>query len=153
MVEFLAREVERLRGVMPTGTRILFTAHSLPRRILDDGDPYPSEVAATASAVAAVARFDDSTPWAVGWQSAGRTPEPWLGPDVLEVIDDLATGAAPGLLVCPCGFVADHLEVLYDLDIEARGRADARGLAFARTPVVNDDGAVMRALAARIVAA
>ena len=62
------------------------------------------------------------------WQSAGRTPEPWIGPDVLAVIDDLAARTRRrGLLVCPCGFVADHLEVLYDLDIEARGRAEGRG--------------------------
>ena len=93
------------------------------------------------------------TEWGVAWQSAGRTPEPWLGPDVLTVIDDLAAEGAPGVLVCACGFVADHLEVLYDLDIEARQRADAAGLAFARTPCVNDDPAVLGALGDLVVAA
>jgi len=83
-----------------------------------------------------------------GWQSAGRTPEPWLGPDVLEVI---ASAEGP-LLVCPCGFVSDHLEVLYDLDIAAAAAAEQRGIAFARTRVVNDDARVLGALAARIEA-
>ncbi|MEJ7720633.1 MAG: ferrochelatase [Ilumatobacteraceae bacterium] len=91
--------------------------------------------------------------WTTGWQSAGRTEEPWLGPDILEVIDSLAAADAKGVGVCSCGFVADHLEVLYDLDIEARRRADAAGLGFARTASVNADPAVMAALAARIHAA
>ncbi|HEX4903972.1 MAG TPA: ferrochelatase, partial [Acidimicrobiales bacterium] len=107
------------------------------------GDPYPDEIRATADAVAAMTgidRFD------TGWQSAGRTPEPWLGPDVLEVI---AAATAP-LLVCPCGFVSDHLEVAYDLDIDAARAASERGLAFARTRVLNDDRRVLAALAERV---
>ena len=79
---------------------------------------------------------------------AGRTPEPWRGPDVLEIIRELgATGRADGVLVCAQGFTSDHLEVLYDLDIEAAQVAREVGIAFARTPVVNDDPAVMGALA------
>ena len=89
----------------------------------------PTRLRATAAAVAAAAGLRRRTAWSVAWQSAGRTPEPWLGPDVLAVIDDLAAGGdADAVLVCPCGFVADHLEVLYDLDIEARQRAEAAGL-------------------------
>ena len=89
--------------------------------------------------------------WALAWQSAGRTPEPWRGPDVLDVIRDLAaTGRAEGVLVCPQGFVSDHLEVLYDLDIDARRVATESGLAFARTASINDDPAVMAALAERV---
>ena len=94
---------------------------------------YPDELRATAEAVAAAAGLARWSGWAVAWQSAGRTPEPWIGPDILAVIDDSRAENADGLLVCPCGFVADHLEVLYDLDIEARPRADERGLAFDRT--------------------
>ena len=90
--------------------------------------------------------------WTVAWQSAGRTPEPWLGPDILTVIDELAAAGTEGVVVCACGFVADHLEVLYDLDIEARQRAEAAGLAFARTACVNDDPTVLGALADRVVA-
>ena len=88
--------------------------------------------------------------WSIAWQSAGRTPEPWLGPDILGVIDGLAADECPGILVCPCGFVADHLEVLYDLDIEARQRAEARGLMFERTASLSADPTVLGALAARV---
>ncbi len=92
--------------------------------------------------------------WSLCWQSAGRTADPWRGPDVLEVIDDLAaTGRADGVLVCPQGFVSDHLEVVYDLDLEARARAEERGLVFGRTRVVDDDPAVLAALAQRVQAA
>jgi ferrochelatase len=90
--------------------------------------------------------------------SAGRTPEPWLGPDILTVIDDLAAAEndaaeEQGLIVCAVGFVADHLEVLYDLDLEAARRAAQHGLAFARTACVNDDPSVMAALARRVMEA
>jgi ferrochelatase len=84
----------------------------------------------------------------VAWQSAGRTPEPWLGPELLAVIRDLAASEhGDGVLVCACGFVSDHLEVLYDLDIEAKAQAESLGLAFGRTPCVNDDPVVMASLA------
>ena len=92
--------------------------------------------------------------WGLAWQSAGRTPEPWLGPDILQVIDELAAdGTTRAVLVSAVGFVADHLEVLYDLDIEASRRAAQHGLVFARTACVNDDATVMAALADRIVGA
>lgn len=144
-VAFLADAVRDGLAAMPAGATVLFTAHSLPRRILDDGDPYPDELRATASAVAAAAGIER---WSTGWQSAGRTPEPWLGPDVLEVI---AASTVP-VLVCPCGFVSDHLEVAYDLDIEATAAAAAKGIAFARTRVLNDDRVVLRSLAERVLA-
>jgi ferrochelatase len=119
-VDFLAADVRRRLAAMPPNTTTLFTAHSLPARIIAGGDPYPDELNATATAVASAAGLGESSPWAIAWQSAGRTPEPWIGPDILSVIDDLAASeAADGVLVCACGFVADHLEVLYDLDIEA----------------------------------
>ncbi len=152
-VQFLAAEVRARLSNLPPNTKVLFTAHSLPQRIIDAGDPYPDEVRATAEAVALAAGLTDWSQWAVAWQSAGRTPEPWLGPDILQVIDDLAASEhADGVLVCACGFVADHLEVLYDLDIEARQHAESRGLAFDRTACVNDDPGVMGALADRVIA-
>jgi ferrochelatase len=151
-VDFLAADTRRRLAAMPPNTKVVFTAHSLPRRILADGDPYPAELRATATAVAEAAGLARWSQWSVAWQSAGRTPEPWLGPDILAVVDDLAASErADGLLVCPCGFVADHLEVLYDLDVEARARAEDVGLAFDRTSSMNADPAVLSALARRVV--
>ena len=151
-IDFISTDLERRLEAVPTGSRVLFTAHSLPQRIIDGGDPYPDELRATAVAVAERLGLEEGRDWSIAWQSAGRTPEPWIGPDILEVIDSLAdAGSVPGVVVSAVGFVADHLEVLYDLDIEAANRAAARGLAFARTACVNDDAAVMGALADRVI--
>ena len=153
-VEFLATDLRTRLSAMPTNTKVLFTAHSLPQRIIDAGDPYPNELRSTAEAVAAAAGLDSWSSWSIAWQSAGRTPEPWIGPDILAVIDDLAESEnASGVIVCACGFVADHLEVLFDLDIEAKQHAEAKGLAFDRTNCVNDDASIMHALAQRVVSA
>lgn len=130
---FVTTEVQRL-AVDPV--EVVFTAHSLPTRILDMGDPYPDQLAQTAAAVAARAGVER---WSVGWQSAGRTPEPWIGPDILAVLPAVHHAGAAGVVVCAAGFVSDHLEVLYDLDVEARAAADAIGLAFTRTPSPNAD--------------
>ena len=154
-IAFLAADMSAKLASMPANTHVLFTAHSLPQRIIDAGDPYPSELRSTAVAVAAKLGLEENTQWSIAWQSAGRTPEPWIGPDILDVIDSLATQTTPaaGVLVSACGFVADHLEVLFDLDIEALHRAQQHGLAFARTECVNDNGAIMNALAHRVHAA
>ena len=151
-IEFLAADMSEKLAAMPAATHVLFTAHSLPQRIIDAGDPYPAELRSTAVAVAAKVGLTENTQWSIAWQSAGRTPEPWIGPDILDVIDQLATQPTParGVLVSACGFVADHLEVLFDLDIEASHRAEQHGLAFARTECVNDNGATMNALAHRV---
>ncbi len=151
-IEFLAADMSAKLATMPAATHVLFTAHSLPQRIIDAGDPYPAELRSTAVAVAAKVGLEENTQWSIAWQSAGRTPEPWIGPDILDVIDQLATQPTPatGVLVSACGFVADHLEVLFDLDIEASHRAEQHGLAFARTECVNDNGAIMNALAHRV---
>ncbi len=148
-VDFIATDLRAKLATMPTATRVLFTAHSLPERIVATGDPYPTQLRSTAEAVAAAIALDN---WGIAWQSAGRTPEPWIGPDILQVIDDLAAdGNTEGVLVSAVGFVADHLEVLYDLDIEAARRAAQHELAFARTACVNDDPTVMAALADRVL--
>jgi ferrochelatase len=148
-IEFIAADVRARLAGMPTDTRVLFTAHSLPQRILATGDPYPAEVLATATCVANALGLDN---WGLAWQSAGRTPDPWLEPNILQVIDELGSdGRTRAVLVSAVGFVADHLEVLYDLDIEAADRAKGCGLAFARTACVNDDAAVMSALAERVI--
>jgi protoporphyrin/coproporphyrin ferrochelatase len=149
-LDFLAAGVRAQLATLPDNTLVVFTAHSLPERILASGDPYPSQITATGAAVAERVGLRPDQ-WRTGWQSAGRTADPWLGPDILDVIDD-AADRYDGVLVCACGFTSDHLEVRYDLDIEATDRAAARGVAFARTPSMNDDPTVLAALAERIIA-
>jgi ferrochelatase len=150
--ELLARSLRsRLDDAGPR-TKVLFTAHSLPERVLAD-DPYPDQLHAGAAAIAERAGLLPWGDWGLAWQSAGRTPEPWRGPDVRAGLDHLAdTGRADGVVVVPPGFTTEHLEVLYDLDVDAAARAASRGLAFARTDVVDDDAAVMGALARRVAA-
>jgi ferrochelatase len=156
-VSFVADDLATRLAAAPPSRRVLFTAHSLPQRIVSTGDAYPDELRATALAVADRLGLVEGADWQIAWQSAGRTPEPWLGPDVLEVIDTLAAPvdgpAVDGVIVAAVGFVADHLEVLYDLDIEAAARAASRGMSFDRTACVNDDPTVMAALAQRVHAA
>lgn len=148
-VSFLADEVTEALTRMPEdvqpGTHVLFTAHSLPARIVEQGDPYPQQVRETAEAVG---DRIDLPRWSTAWQSAGLTPEPWLGPDVLEVIRELADeDSVDAIIVCPCGFVADHLDILYDLDIRARRVANEIGIAFDRTAMPNDDPSFTATLA------
>lgn len=145
--ELLAERVDAALARLPAGTgrrTAVFTAHSLPERVVAAGDPYPDQVAASAALVAAAAGLVPAgVAWEVAWQSAGRTPEPWIGPDLLAVLRRLGEelrGPEPGgVVVCPVGFVADHLEVLYDVDVEARAVAQSEGLAFCRTDSLNDD--------------
>ncbi len=127
---------------------VLFTAHSLPLRVVADGDPYADQLRRTGELVASAAGFER---WDVAWQSAGRTPEPWLGPDVLEVLRAMPGSNVRAVVVCPAGFTSDHLEVLYDLDIEARRVAVATGLAFARTASLNAESRMCAALADLVV--
>jgi ferrochelatase len=124
---------------------VIFTAHSLPERVRAQGDTYPDQLEESARLVADAAGLDR---WQVGWQSAGRTPEPWLGPDIRDVVRQLAqAGDCDGVVVCPIGFVTDHLEVLYDLDVELAAVAAEVGLPFARTASLNDDPRFISVLA------
>jgi ferrochelatase len=147
-LDFLSTALEdALRTLPPEAeerVHVLFTAHSLPRRILAEDDPYPEQLRETAAAVASRTGLER---WSVAWQSAGRTPEPWIGPDVLEAMSELAASGATAVVVCPAGFVADHLEILYDLDVEAVERARELGIAFARTASPNTDPRLLDALA------
>ncbi len=156
-IDFLANDMREKLASLPERTKVLFTAHSLPQRIIDGGDPYPEELRATAELVAEKVGLTRWSDWSIAWQSAGRTPEPWIGPDILEVIDSFAAQSASGepidgVLVSACGFVADHLEVLFDLDIEASKHAESHGIAFARTACVNSNASVMAALARSVAA-
>ena len=123
---------------------VVFSAHSLPERILQAKDPYPEQLRETAEAVA---REAGVARWRTAWQSAGRTADSWLGPDILEVLEELAGTGERGVVIAPVGFVADHLEVLYDVDIEAQRRADELGLKLDRTVMPNDDPAFLDVLA------
>lgn len=124
---------------------VVFTAHSLPERILEWGDPYPNQLRGTAEAVG---RRLDLRNVTIGWQSAGRTEEPWIGPPLKKVIEDGAGRGHPAVVVCPCGFTSDHLEILYDVDIEAQEVAARAGLRLVRTASMNADPEFIRALAA-----
>jgi ferrochelatase len=132
------------------GVTVVMTAHSLPERILTSSDRYPDEVAETARRIA---QRLDLTSWQTAWQSAGRTSEPWLGPDINDTIKALAASGSTAVVVCACGFTSDHLEVLYDLDVLAKSVAEAAGIGFARTASINAEPAVFKALAARVVTA
>ncbi len=150
LIDFTARALRRRLAEMPERSKVVFTAHSLPERSLLD-DPYPSRLHDSAAAVAGQLGLVEPTDWQLGWQSAGRTNDEWRGPDILEVIRDLAaSGQSDGVVVVPQGFTSDHLEVLHDLDIEAASVAAEVGLAFSRTDVVNDNPSVMAAIARRI---
>jgi len=151
---FAELQAGRLRdalGRLPADARpaVLFTAHSLPERVVAEGDRYPDQVAESAAMVARSVGLDDFA-WRVAWQSAGRTPEPWIGPDILAVIRGLPAEGRTAVVVCPLGFVADHLEVLYDLDVEARGVAESAGLSFARTASLDDDPGFLDILATTV---
>jgi protoporphyrin/coproporphyrin ferrochelatase len=141
-------------GDDPSRYPVIFTAHSVPEQAPDTGDTYPAQLAESAGLAAAAAGIDR---WEVAWQSAGRTPEPWLGPDVRDAVRRLAeTGGVNdvhGVVICPIGFVADHLEVLYDLDIELAAVAAQVGLSYARTASLNDDPRFISVLADVVTAA
>jgi ferrochelatase len=132
---------DRVRGV---DAHVVFTAHSLPARILDEGDPYRDQLLETSRLVAERAGLDS---WSFAFQSATPTGEPWLGPDILEELDSLHERGVEHVLVCPIGFVSDHLEILWDIDVEARERAAELGLDLERIESLNDDPAFIRGLA------
>jgi len=134
-------------GFVREEVSVLFSAHSLPASILETGDPYPQQLLETSRLVAEEAGVSG---WSFAWQSAGRTAVPWLGPDILEVLPRLAAKGARAVLVCPVGFVSDHLEVLYDLDIECVGAAEKLGIRFARTESLNADPLYLRVLRDKI---
>jgi protoporphyrin/coproporphyrin ferrochelatase len=137
-LEVLANRVRGFDG------QVVFTAHSLPERILRDGDPYRDQLLETSGLVADRAGI---AAWSFAFQSASATGEPWLGPDILEELDRLAANGVRRVLVCPVGFVSDHLEILWDLDVEARERAAELDLELDRIQSLNDDPAFVRALA------
>jgi protoporphyrin/coproporphyrin ferrochelatase len=125
----------RIREAAPRPDEtVIFTAHSLPVRVIEAGDAYADEVAATASAVAARAGIGH---YFLAYQSAGRTPEPWIGPDISELIREQASQGARGFLVAPVGFVCDHTEILFDIDVQAMATARTAGATLRRIESLN----------------
>ena len=130
--------------VRRTHAHVVFTAHSLPARILAAEDPYRDQLLETSRLIAERAGLER---WSFAFQSASETGEPWLGPDILEELAELHSRGVRDVLVAPVGFVSDHLEILWDLDVEARERAAELGLELDRIESLNDDPAFIRALA------
>jgi ferrochelatase len=137
-VELLA---DRVRGA---DAHVVFTAHSLPARILETGDPYRDQLLETSRLVAEAAGL---VAWSFSFQSESPTGEPWLGPDILDHLEALRRQGVTRVLVCPVGFVSDHLEIRWDLDVEARERAAALGLELERIEMPNAEPAFVRTLA------
>jgi ferrochelatase len=139
---FVALLADRVRG---TDAHVVFTAHSLPARILDEGDPYREQLLETSAAVAAAAEVDD---WSFSFQSESPTGEPWLAPDILVHLEALHADGVDAVLVCPVGFVSDHLEIRWDIDTEAREKAAELGMRLDRIQMPNADPEFVRTLAA-----
>jgi ferrochelatase len=138
---FVGLLADRVRG---TDAHVVFTAHSLPARILAAGDPYRDQLLETSRLVAETAGLDA---WSFSFQSESPTGEPWLGPDILGHLESLRRQGVDHVLVCPVGFVSDHLEIRWDLDVEAREKAAELGLRLERIEMPNADPAFVRALA------
>jgi len=137
---------ERVRAASPQPDEtVVFSAHSLPVRVITGGDVYADEVAATARGVAKLAGIGE---FAIAYQSAGRTPEPWIGPDLSELIIERAAAGVRRFLIVPIGFVCDHTEILFDIDVQARGTADQCGVALRRTGSLNTSPIFIRLLEA-----
>jgi ferrochelatase len=138
-----ARVQKQMEGWNPDETLVIFSAHSLPEKIMAAGDPYQEELLETSKLVAGKAGVKH---WTFGFQSASSTGEPWLGPDILDVITENAP-KYKNVIACTVGFVSDHLEVLYDLGIEAREKCEELGLNFRRADTIGEDVEVMDGVA------
>ena len=145
LVEAFAEQVLAARPA--ADEEIVFTAHSLPQRVVSAGDSYPREVAETAKAVADKIGIGA---YHVAYQSAGRTPEPWLGPDLSDFVRARASAGARNFLVVPIGFVCDHTEILFDIDVQASSAAREAGVGLRRTASLNTSPTFIRTLAALV---
>jgi ferrochelatase len=142
LIQAIVVNIREALGKFPADARdrvaIIFTAHSLPERILKDGDSYPGQVRETVEAVrSALGPLPPTATWRFAYQSQGRTGDKWLGPTVEETLDELHGSGCRHVLMAPIGFVSDHLEVLYDIDIEFKKRASAKGMQLERMAMLN----------------
>jgi len=141
---FVRAWADALKPLLEKGTMVLFTAHSLPERVRQMNDPYEQNLRESAARIADAAGVKD---WSFAFQSAGATPEPWLGPALEAELPRLALAGCRRAVVAPIGFVCDHVEVLFDIDIEAQEVARANGIALARVPSMNANPTFIEALA------
>lgn len=130
------------------GVQLLFTAHSLPERIVEEGDPYPEELNHTATLLVEKINF---RPWYFAYQSQGGSPEPWLGPSVEKMLEFFQVEQVRKVLLAPIGFVADHMEILYDIDILFKGLASEKGIRLERSPSPNDSRSFIETLASVVL--
>jgi ferrochelatase len=156
LIDALARRVRQglahWSSERAVDAHIVFCAHSLPVRVAGPGDPYQPQLLQTAGLVAAAAGLPAER-WSWSWVSAGRSPEPWLGPGLLESLGALAAQGVRRVVCVPVGFVTEHVDILYDIDIEARARAAELGMELVRPPALNDDPLFIDALAGAVRAA
>jgi ferrochelatase len=143
IVDNVQQGLKKFPARLRSDVTVLFTAHSLPARIVAMNDPYPDEVKGT---IAAVTAFLGGQPTAFAYQSQGRSAEQWLGPTVEATIDGLASAGERHVLVAPIGFLCDHVETLYDIDIELKQFAAGRGIAMERIAMLNDSSAFIDTL-------
>ncbi len=141
-VDLLAGRIVAVSNYL--SSHVVFTAHSLPARIVTDGDPYRDELLETSQLVADKADVED---WSFCFQSESPTGEPWLGPDILDHLEELKARGVKNVLVCPVGFVADHLEIRWDLDVEAAEKARELGIRLERIELPNAEPAFIQVLA------
>jgi protoporphyrin/coproporphyrin ferrochelatase len=148
-LQAVAENVRMVRDefARPQDVVAVFTAHSLPVRTLNEGDPYQEQLLRTSELVARRAGLEQ---WRFSYQSQSHTGEPWLGPDLVDTIEELAAQGHRAVLVAPVGFIADHLEIFYDIDVEAKEKADALGIELRRTPMLNADPRLAQALHALV---
>jgi len=148
-LDAVAEDVRKVRAefARPEDVVAVFTAHSLPARILNEGDPYQDQLLRTSELVAHRAGIAQ---WRFSYQSQSHTGEPWLGPDLVDTVEALAARGHRAILVASVGFIADHLEIFYDIDIEAKEKADTLGIELRRTPMLNADPRLARALHALV---
>ncbi|MGH2442602.1 MAG: ferrochelatase [Chloroflexota bacterium] len=147
----VARRVAEKLAEFPDSSRVtvVFTAHSLPQKIVQSGDPYPEQLRETSEALAADLGLKH---WRFSYQSAGRTEDPWLGPDILDTLQLLADSGVRDVLAAPIGFVSDHLEIFYDIDREAAELAGKRKVRLLRTDSLNASPDFIEALADLVLA-
>jgi ferrochelatase len=144
LAENVAAGLQRFSADVRAGVPIVFTAHSLPERILQANDPYPDEVRGT---MEAVCRLLGPMTVRFAYQSQGRSSEKWLGPSVESTLEELHREGRRQVLIAPIGFISDHVEILYDVDIEFKRLAESKGMQLERIPMLNASAPLIETLA------